>query len=356
MRPGATLHAPGAGRSALLTAAFLAGLAAAPAPGAAQSPPPDSAATVRSPPPPPLGPLTAEEGAPLQRLGLTPMVEMADPVGAGAFRTEMWVAYTNVFEQDSAATHNLYLDMERVLTALTLRYGVTDRLEVGGRATLESTFGGILDPVVVALHDLLRMGSGNRDLYPEGAYGQRLEENGDVLVDIERRSLALDEVRFFGKWLLHAGSDGSSAVAVRGEVRVPTRTNHIGAESTDVGLVLLGRNRWRRLHLHGMLGGTTVRSSPELARLLNQAQYFAMAGGEYPFSTSLSGVLEFTLSSPLVRDFGNRDVDGHLSNAVFGVVYRTGGGWRWEVAMQEDVPPWGPSLDFTLQLGVSRSW
>jgi len=284
------------------------------------------------------------------------MVEMADPVARGRFRADMWVAWSNIFEQDSAATHNLYLDMERVLTVLTLRYGVTDRLEVGGRATLESTFGGILDPVVVGLHDVLRMGSRNRELYPEGAYGQRLEEDGRVLVDIERRSLALDEVRFFGKWLLHAGADGSSAVAVKGEVRVPARTNRVGSESADAGVVLLGRNRWRRVHLHGMLGGTIVRRSPELAGLLNPAQYFAMAGVEYPFSSSLGAVLELTLSSPLVRDFGDRDVDGHLSNAVFGVVYRTGGGWRWEVAMQEDVPPWGPSLDFTLQLGVSRSW
>lgn len=327
----------------------MAGAAAAPSTLSAQpaSPPQTS---------PPLGPLTAEEGAPLQRLGLTPMVEVADPVVRGTFRAETWVAWTNIFEQDSAATHNLYLDMERVLTALTLRYGLTDRLEVGARATLESTFGGILDPVVVGLHDVLRMGSRNRELYPEGAYGQRLEENGDVLVDIERRSLALDEVRVFGKWLLYAGDDGGSAVALRGEVRVPTRTNRIGAESTDAGLVLLGRNRWRRVHLHGMLGGTTVRASDKLARLLNRSQYFAMAGAEYPFSERLSGVLEFTLSSPLVRAFGDRDVDGHLTNAIFGMVYRTEGGWRWEVAMQEDVPPWGPSLDFTLQLGVSRSW
>jgi len=284
------------------------------------------------------------------------MVEMADPVSPGTFRADVWVAWTNIFEQDSAATHNLYLDMERVLTALTLRYGVTRRLEVGARATVESTFGGILDPVVVGLHDLLGLGSRNRPQFPEGSYGQRLEQDGRVLVDVERRSLALDEVRFFGKWLLHADGGGRSALSVRGEVRVPTGTNLVGAESTDFGLLLLGRSRWRRVHLHGMLGATTVRRSPELEEVLNGSQYFAMAGVEYPFSSNLAGVLEFTLSSPLVRDFGDRDVDGHPSNAVFGVVYRTEGGWRWEVAMQEDVPPWGPSLDFTLQLGVSRSW
>ena len=105
-----------------------------------------------------------------------------------------------------------------------------------------------------------------------------------------------------------------------------------------------------------MLGGTTVRRSGELAPVLNAGPYLAMTGAEYPFSASLSGVVEFTLSSPLVRDFGDRDVDGHLTNTIMGLVWRSGGGWRVEAALQEDTPPWGPALDFTLQLGVSRNW
>lgn len=339
MTGGATLRAPLSGVLAPLILAA-AGPWIVPAAGTAQAPP--------------LGPLTTEEGSPLQRLGLTPAVEAADPVGEGAWQVGIWLAYSNIFEQDSTASHNLYLDMERVLSVFAVRFGVSERLEVGARATLESTFGGILDPVVLGLHDLLRLGSRNRGSFPEGAYGQRLEENGETLVDIERRSLALDEVRFFGKWLLHAGADGTSAISVRGEVRIPTRTNRVGAERADAGVALLGRRRWRGLHLHGMLAGTTVRRSEELAQVLNTWQYFAMAGVEYPFSPRLSGVAEFTLSSPLVRSFGDRDVDGHLSNAILGMVYRTPGGWRWEASLQEDVPPWGPALDFTLQLGVSR--
>jgi hypothetical protein len=303
-----------------------------------------------------LGPLTAEEGAPLQRLGLTPTVEMADPVPVGRLRTDLWLGYTNVFEQDSSATHQMYLDMERVLAAFTVRYGLSERWEVGVRATLESTFGGILDPVVLTLHDALGLGSRGRPRYPEGAYGQRVERDGVLLVDVERRSLALDEIRLFGKWLAYASSDGGRVLSLKAVARIPTASNRLGRESADLGLVALGRSRWGRWHLHGMLAGTTIRRSDELAPILNRGQYVAMAGAEYPFSQAVSGVVEFTLSSPLVRGFDDRDVDGHLTNTVLGVVWRPGGGWRWEAALQEDTPPWGPSLDFTLQLAVSRTW
>jgi len=84
---------------------------------------------------PSLGPLTFEEGAPLQRLGYTPMLEIADPVGDGVVRMDLWMGYSNVFERDSSDVHDVYLDLERYITTVTLRYGVSDAVEVGGRFT-----------------------------------------------------------------------------------------------------------------------------------------------------------------------------------------------------------------------------
>jgi len=65
----------------------------------------------------PLGPLTAEEGSPLQRLAYTPMTEGVDPVGVGRLKADLWLGYSNIFEQDSAAGHNMYLDLERLISA-----------------------------------------------------------------------------------------------------------------------------------------------------------------------------------------------------------------------------------------------
>lgn len=309
-----------------------------------------------SPLPFPAGPLFTEEGAPIQRLGLTPMTEGADPVPRGGFRAELWFGYSNVFEQDSTGTHNLYLDMERLVTAVTGRYGLAGGLEIGARVTLETTWGGFLDPVVVGLHDLLSLGSRNRGDYPEGEYGQSLVLDGRTVVDVERTGLALEDVRFFGKWRVFGSPRSESLVSLKAVVRVPTRDNRVGQERADLGLMLLGRRRWRSVHLHGLLGGTTVRRSPSLEDVFTGRQFILMLGAEYPFSERISGIVQFTGSTQILRDVGDRDVDGPLTNTILGVVWRTEAGWRVEAALQEDTPPWGPSLDFTLQLGVSRAW
>ena len=84
--------------------------------------------------------------------------------------------------------------------------------------------------------------------------------------------------------------------------------------------------------------------------------WFFYGGVEHPFSETLSAVVEYVESKPIMLDVGDSDVDGAITNVVFGVIGRTRSGWRWEVSMQEDVPPRGPSLDFQFQLALSKTW
>ncbi len=326
-----------------LTALAIATLLSVPAAGAAQT---------RS-----LGPLTAEEGAPLQRLGLTPMVEGADLVPVGSFRADLWLGYSNIFEQDSTEHHDLYLDLERLITAVTVRYGLHERLEVGGRATLQTDWGGFLDGFVEGFHETLGLGNRHRPDYPHGSYGQTLrDESGQALIDIPRRDLALEDVRLFAKWRAYVSPDERSAVSLRAVARIPTEDNLVGSERSDVGVMLLGRTQWKRWHLHALAGGSTVRRSPELEDVLAGRQAFFSVGVEHPFRPGLSGIIQFMGSTQLLRGFNDHDVDGALTNLVFGLVGETGSGWRWEIGMQEDAPPRGPSLDFTVQLGLSRAF
>jgi hypothetical protein len=301
--------------------------------------------------------LTAEEGSPLQRLAYTPMTEGADPVGVGRLKTDLWLGYSNIFEQDSTAGHNMYLDLERLISATTVRYGVADGFEVGVRATFETDWGGFLDGFVEGLHNTLGLGNRNRPDFPHGSYGQSLRDgDGQLLVDIPRRSFGLDDVRVFGKWRAYASADGRRALSLRTVVRIPTQANAVGAERSDVGVMILGRFAWRRWHLHTMAGGSSVRRSPELMDVLTGRRAFFSAAVEHPFRPGLSGVLELAGSTQLLRSFSDHDVDGALLNLVMGVVGSAGGGWRWEVALQEDTPPRGPSLDFTFQVALSRTW
>ena len=305
----------------------------------------------------PFGPLTSEEGSPLQRVAYTPMVERADLAPPGSLSADLWLGYSNIFEQDSAATHELFLDLERLISTTTMRYGVSEKLEIGGRVTLETTGGGVLDPFVSWWHTRFNLGNANRERYPQDGYAQRLKDaSGDAVLDAPSRTLALEDIRLFAKWRLYASDDGSRLLTVRGVTRIPTQDNGVSDERTDVALMLLGRTRWGRFHIHGMLGGSTIRASSELDPILRSEAAFLTLSAEYPFAEWISGVVQYSIASATTQGFHDREIDSPPMNLVFGLAGRMGEKWRWDASFQEDIPPDTPAVDFTLGIRVSRSW
>ena len=306
---------------------------------------------------PAFGPLTVEEGAPLQRITLVPMVESADVVERGTLSADAWLGLSNIFEQDSTETHDLFVDMERLLTAVTVRWGVADGLEVGGRLTLETAGGGVLDTFVLRYHELLGFGQANRDRFPNGAYEERLGD-GDrtFLEDAGPRTLGLDDVRIFLKWRAAASSDGRSVLSLKTVAWLPAQSNFVGERRANVALVGLARLGVRSWYLHGMLGASTARTSPELTAIVRAASFSFSVALERSFGSSLAGVLQYQIAPPLLRGFGHRELDGVASNVVIGLAGQWGESWSWDVGFQEDVPADTPAIDFTLGIRVSRSW
>jgi hypothetical protein len=305
---------------------------------------------------PSFGPLAWEEGAPINRLSYTPMMESAEVVPRGSVEATLYMGLSNMFEHDSTANHFIFVDMERLITAPTVRVGVTDGLEVGGRLTLETRSGGFLDPFVRWYHGVLGFGQANRDLFPEEAYRYELREGGTTYVEVESSSLALEDVRLFGKWRAVSSEDGRSVLSLKVEARVPTRQNPVGEERTDVGVMALGRVALGSWHLHGMLGTSTLRASDPIGPVLPGSSAFFSFAVERAIWSSVSGVFQYSLSTPGLKGFDYRELDWPLSNVIFGVAGGFGDGWRWDVSFQEDLPADAPAIDFTLGLRLSRRW
>jgi hypothetical protein len=306
---------------------------------------------------PSFGPLAFEEGGPINRLSYTPMMESADVVSAGSFETTLYLGFSNMFEHDSSATHLIFVDMERLITAPTLRWGVADGFELGGRLTIETRTGGFLDPGIRWYHDLLGFGQASRDLFPEEAYRYELSDgNGRSYVEVEPRSLALEDVRFFGKWRIFSSQDGRSVVSLRAVTRIPTSENPVGEERADLGVMALGRLALGAWHLHGMLGTSTVRSARSIGPVIADSSVFFSFAVERALWSSGSGIFQYQVSTPALRGFDDRELDWPLSNLILGVAGRFGDAWGWDVSFQEDVPANAPAIDFTVGVRVSRRW
>lgn len=306
---------------------------------------------------PPMGPLTAEEGAPIHRIALVPTMEGADPVARGQVTTDLWLGLSNIFEQDSTDTHLLYMDMERLLTALTVRWGAAEGFELGARVTLETTGGGVLDGFVLWYHDALGFGQANRDRFPSDLYEERLENGQGTLVrDAGARTLGLDDVRLFAKWRALASEDGRSVLGLKAVGWLPAQSKSVGERRADAALLALARLGMGSWYLHGMLGVASARASRQLEPVLRDGVVHFSIALERSFGSSVAGVLQYQVSTPLLQGFRHRELDGVASNLVVGLAGRVGQRWRWDVGFQEDVPADTPAIDFTLGVRLSRSW
>ncbi|MDA1103665.1 MAG: DUF3187 family protein [Gemmatimonadetes bacterium] len=306
---------------------------------------------------PSFGPLTSEEGAPLHRISLTATTETAELSRRGALTFEIWNGFSNIFEQDSSATHVLFLDMERLLSTLTVRWGATERVEVGARLSLETTGPGTLDGTILAWHNRLGFGNANRDRFPEGVYRQRLTDGGtSTYLDIPRRTLGLGDVRIFAKWSALESLDGRTLLTLKGTARVPGDVQWAGEARTDLAITALGRVGMGAWYGHAMVGGSTVRAAPELDAILRNGSVFAAIAVERSLGSWVAAVVQFQMQSAILTSFDHRELDRAPTNLVLGLAGRWGEAWRWDVSFQEDVPADTPAIDFTVGLRVSRRW
>jgi hypothetical protein len=303
------------------------------------------------------GPLTWEEGSPLHRLAYAPAFETADVSPPGDLSADLWLGFSNLFEQDSSQTHVVFLDAERLISAVTVRWGAAERLEIGGRLTFETTGGGVLDSFVHWYHEALSFGQANRDRFPRDQYSQRLTDGGATpYVDLEQRTLGVADLQLFAKWSATDPAGTGGALALKAVARVPTRANRVAPERADGAVVALGRLGDGPWYFHAMVGAGLVRASPALDPVLRNASGFLGMAVERALSGSVSAVVQYQLATPLLSGFGHRELDWPSSNLVLGAAGRWGEGWSWDASFQEDIPADTPAIDFTLGLRVSRRW
>lgn len=312
---------------------------------------------------PPYGPLEFEEGSPLYRLFLTPMAEAADPVGEGRLVVSSRWALANVFEFSVGDEMEQFFDLERITGGLTVRYGLTPRLEVGGRVRFERSSGGFLDGFIGDFHEKFGFPNGDREKFPEDTYRVVLvEDGGDLRLNIPSRSFGLDGVRLWGKWLAYRSPDGTNALSVRLAMNIPDgfgnrrSVDGVPDQSVNAAAGVLGRSSHGPWHWHGMLGLTSIRGDERVTELLHPVAGYFLAGGERELGQSVSFLAQFLGSTPYVKHFGSRDMDRPAVNLSLGFAGRAGASWRWQFSFTEDVPPNSPAVDLTVAAGLSRAW
>jgi hypothetical protein len=278
-------------------------------------------------------------------------------IGDGAFRLELSTAYSNVFEASDGAEYGHLFDLEQMVNTVTARYGVAEELEVGASAGMHSGWGGFLDSFISGFHDLFGLPNGGREQRPEGEYRLYLARSGQgsedgVQVDVGRK-VWFEDLRIFGKWRFHGDAGAPFAASLHGVVRGaagPLDAGRLGAS-----WAVLGRWSPGPVHVHASAGMALLTPPDDVGPVTRDvSQFFTLAAERELWWDNTAFLAQLGGGSAYVRRVSGGDLRGVPMNLVFGLAGLTDGGWGWQLSFAEDILADGPSVDFTVDLEVSR--
>jgi hypothetical protein len=149
-----------------------------------------------------------------------------------------------VYGVDPYWSPNIILDGEMSRFDLALRYGLTDRVELGVDLPYIAHGEGVMDNFIEWVHDLFNAtGGATRAESHRDSLQYKYRRNADVLVNFTSPASGFGDVRLTGALsLYHKGAENSRDLALRLGLKLPTGESAelTGSGGTDLSVYLVG--------------------------------------------------------------------------------------------------------------------
>ncbi len=291
------------------------------------------------------GPLPIRDAMPLSSMRL-----LLHPFGPGVPKRDhpagrIEVTWANTFLSADDST----VDAETVRAAIEVRDAVSDRMDVGLEVPIVWRGGGVLDGVSNFLHDVFGAPDGDRSDARDGRHEIAVFDGaGRSELD---RDFGLGDLVLSSQARLHDGSPGSPAVALRGELRLPTASDDLGADGIDAGLALgLSKRVFDGVYAYAGGGGTHFFDTRHEGFEFEETRGYGFAALEWQALEGFSVLVQADLASPLLRS--PRELDGWQSYVHVGGIVDLSESARLELAFVENVEDQDATADFALFAGV----
>jgi hypothetical protein len=165
--------------------------------------------------------LNDHDGGPLTGLfGLPDSTESATLVGAGRLRVDTIANTASHSIIDIDGDEALALDGETRRIEANIRFGVSDRLEIGVELPWVWHESGSLDSLIESWHDTFNLPNGARDTLPSDDLRFRYIDGGTDRVNLDQNVSGPGDLRIVAGWQL--GEPGDQRYALRAGVKLPT--------------------------------------------------------------------------------------------------------------------------------------
>lgn len=299
--------------------------------------------------------LNDHDNGPLTGLfGFPDSTEGARLVGRGQLRTDTIVstASHSIIEIDGDET--LFLDGETRRLEVGVRYGLTDRIEIGVEVPYLWHESGSLDSLIDDWHAAFGLPDGFRPLQPTDSLQFQYTSGGVDQVNLTQNTRGLGDIRLTGGWML-SRSD-TRRLALRAGLKLASGDSDelLGSGGTDLSLGLAGDyDAWfgnPRLSAYFLASAVWLGEPGLLAdRYEELVGHLAFGAGYQAFER-----LELRLQAIARTAAFDSDI-GHLGESSLALTVggniRLADSWRLSLAVVEDIKV-DSAPDVAFQLGL----
>jgi hypothetical protein len=301
------------------------------------------------------GPFSVRNFQPIQLMVLGMPGERASVIPNGALDIRVELAETSTIFDDTTPPITVKMNMEQLRSGVFLRYGLTDRLELGMEIPVLYRYRGFLEG---AIKEVERVTSGLaplRQSKQNAGFDYRVSRNGNMLMSGSDEQLGLGDITLFGKYQLLTENETLPTVSLRLAVKTPSGDSgrFFGSGHTDFGAgVAIEKKLSTHWLVHANVNGIFPTGS--IAGLTLQPAMSGIAAVEYLWTPKTSLVLQFDYYSSPFHNTGSPVLDNGVTEMTAGFNYLLRENLLWQVYGIQNLDFIRKSAaDFTLATAVT---
>lgn len=296
------------------------------------------------------GPFPVRNFQAFQQLVLSLPGDRATVVKPGTLDVRLELAETASIYNQFSPQSSVIVKFETLRSGLFLRYGATDRLELGLEVPVLYRYQGFMNGAITATERATAGLSPARAALKNTNFVFNVTRNGQTIMSGGPGAMGLGDTTLMSKYQLLTEGTAMPAVSLRGAVKLPTgdQSDFFGSGSPDFGLGLavekLVAGRWM---LYGNVTGVVPTGT--IAGLGLRPTLSGLAAIEYLWSENLSFTTHFDYYSSPFHATGLKAFDQGVTEVVLGFSYRVAPHFLWQVYAVEGLDfIRGSAADFTV--------
>ena len=296
------------------------------------------------------GPFPVRNFQAFQQMVLSLPGDRAAVVKPGTLDVRLELAETSSIYNENSSQINVNVKFETLRSGLFLRYGATEKVELGLEVPVLYRYEGFMNGAITAAERATTGLNPARDALKNNNFLFNVTQNGQTIMSGGPGAVGLGDTILMSKYQFLMEGAAMPAVSLRGAVKLPTgnQADFFGSGSPDFGLGLavekLVAGRWM---LYANMTGVVPTGT--IAGLGLQPTFSGLAAIEYLWSENLSITTHFDYYSSPFHGTGAQAFDQAVTESVLGFNYRVVPHFLWQVYAVENLDfITGSAADFTL--------